>query len=140
MAAVSNAVCVRKSTVMLKKLSVGLAVTLLVTGLMASQGSERMRGEASAKSDIAHGRYRELTYGLPGPGRLEYTRVLRERYGIEVRVVAGCVVPPTLIDYVAGYNSVSMAAAKRKFGRNVFREAGDEARRTWRARAGGASQ
>src|ERR1700685_1877852 len=109
MAAVSNAVCVRRSTVMLKKLSVGLAVTLLVTGLMAWQGSERIRGEASAKSDIAHGRYRELTYGLPGPGRLEYTRVLRERYGIEV---AGCVVSPTLIDFVAGENLVRMAAGE----------------------------
>ena len=68
---------------MLKKLSVGLAVTLLVTGLMAWQGSERMRGEANAKSDIARGRYRELTYGLPGPGRLEYTRVLRNAMGLK---------------------------------------------------------
>jgi len=47
---------------------------------------------------------------------------LRERYGIENRVVAGCIVSPPLLAYTEGYNRVSMAAANRKFGHDVFKE------------------
>src|ERR1039458_9994430 len=58
----------------------------------------------------------------PAPWRSEFVRILRERYGIEDRVVAGCIVSPPLLAYTEGYNRVSMAAANRKFGHDVFKE------------------
>jgi hypothetical protein len=60
--------------------------------------------------------------------------MLRERYGIETRRVAGCVVSQSLVAYAEGYNSVGADAANRKFGHDVFQESEAEASRIWRAR------
>ena len=86
------------------------------------------RGQHDAAEDISHGRYQELGYGLPASWRNDYTSLLRERYGIKFRAVAGCLISESLESYVAGYNSVASAAAMRKFGHNVFRECAEEAR------------
>jgi hypothetical protein len=58
--------------------------------------------------------------------------LLRERYGIEERVVAGCVVSQSLLAYVQGYNRASMSAANHKFGRDVFQETDADASRNWK--------
>jgi len=62
-------------------------------------------------------------------------QLLRQRYGIEYRAVAGCIVSRSLVDYVDGYDSVSAAAAKRRFGRDVFRECSADASMHWEHRA-----
>jgi hypothetical protein len=72
-----------------------------------------------------------LGYGLPLRSQPEYARLLRDRYRIEFRAVAGCVVSRTLVDYVEGYDGVSMTAANRKFGRDVFKETMAEANQSW---------
>src|SRR4051794_12231420 len=63
-------------------------------------------GRVAAHRDIRHGRYEMLGYGLPGPWRPEYARCLRERYRIEFRPVAGCIVSDSLVSYVNAYDSV----------------------------------
>jgi hypothetical protein len=75
-----------------------------------------------------------LGYGLPTPWRPEYARCLRERYNIEFRTVAGCVVSESFIAYNEGYQSVVAEATRRKFGHDVFRECADEAATEWKAR------
>jgi hypothetical protein len=57
--------------------------------------------------------------------------LLRERYGIEERFVAGCMVDRPLFDYAEAYNTISMSAINRKFGRDVFQETAIEASRNW---------
>jgi hypothetical protein len=64
----------------------------------------------------------------------ETARLLRQRYGIELRVVAGCIVTKPLVAYVDGYNMVSMAAAGRKFGHDVFETTMRDAGKNWRTR------
>jgi len=54
--------------------------------------------------------------------RPEYTRLLQQRYGIEERMVAGCSVSESLLAYAVGYNTVSVRAANRKFGHDIFKE------------------
>ncbi len=81
-----------------------------------------LRGQLIAHIDLANGHARLLGFGEPTPWRPDYARLLRERHGIEFHVVAGCVVSRPLIAYVEGYNQVSMSAAKRKWGRDVFGE------------------
>lgn len=105
-----------------KMLSAVLALMCLVRGLVGWELSAWIRGQLVAHLDVARGHYRILTLGLPATWRPEYTRLLRERYGIEARVVAGCVVSVSLPAYVEGCNTVSTNAANRKFGRDVFRE------------------
>jgi hypothetical protein len=86
-----------------------------------------IRGQLVAHFDVARGHYEILTLGLPAPWRSEFARILRDRYGIEQRVVAGCMVTPSLLAYTEGYNQVSMTAANLKFGRDVFKESADDA-------------
>jgi len=97
-------------------------VLILVTGSVGWWFTGGIRGQLVAHFDVARGRYEILSLGLPFPWRSEFGRILQERYGIEQRVVAGCMVSPSLLAYTEGYNRVSMAAANRKFGHDVFKE------------------
>jgi hypothetical protein len=49
-------------------------------------------------------------------------RVFERVISAGCQVVAGCLVSPPLLAYAEGYNRVSMNAANRKFGRDVFKE------------------
>jgi hypothetical protein len=93
-----------------------------------------VRGGIVASFDLMRGHYKILSLGLPTPWRPEFAHLLRKRYGIEQRVVAGCVVSQSLLAYVDGYNRISMSAANRKFGRDVFQESVTDAIRDWKLR------
>src|ERR1039457_2587750 len=103
------------------------ASLMLVAGLIGWWVSGGIRGQLVAHFDVARGHYEILSLGFPAPWRSEYARILRERYGIELRVVAGCVVSPQLLAYTVGYNLVSMAAANHRFGPDIFRESETDA-------------
>jgi hypothetical protein len=72
-----------------------------------------------------------LGYGLPIPWRTEYARLLRQRYGIEFRTVALCLVSKSLVGYFDSYYGVSSEAENGKFGHDVFKECAEEARKNW---------
>lgn len=110
------------------QLTTGLTV-IFVTALMGWGwiNTARYRGQIVARVDLANGHARQLGFGLPVPWQPDYVRLLQERYGIEFRAVAGCVVSKPLIDYVEGYNEVSMAAAIQRCGRDVFAECNNDA-------------
>lgn len=110
----------------------GLVAVLIVWWLAAP-----LRGSLSARIDVAWGHYRLLTYGLPVAWLPEYAVLLKERYGVEVHAVAGCVVSQSLISYVDNYNRVSTAAANRRFGHDVFKECEEDvSKRRDRAKVG----
>jgi hypothetical protein len=100
----------------------------------------QMRGRVAAHVDIRRGRYQMLGYGLPSPSRPEYARCLRERYKIEFRPVAGCMVSESLVSYVNAYDSVIEEAARAKFGRDVVKECADESLMKWKAQPAMAAQ
>jgi hypothetical protein len=101
--------------------AIGL-VALLLAALQAWSLSASTRGRLAARFDLWQGHYAVLAYGLEPPERSEYARLLRERYGIELRTVAGDIVTRTFVSYADAYNEISVAASKRKFGNNVFNE------------------
>jgi hypothetical protein len=84
-----------------------------------------IRARMAARFDTRHGHYILMTYGLPTASRPEFARLLKERYGIEVRAVAGCLVSENLRSYVDSYDEVSIVAANQKFGHDVFKESAD---------------
>ncbi|MGP8252161.1 MAG: hypothetical protein ACLQHF_09010 [Terracidiphilus sp.] len=84
------------------------------------------RGRLDARIDLAHGRYEILGYGLPPLGMDRYISLLRQRYGVDYRVVAGCTVSKETLDYVEAYDSVSGSAINRKFGHDIFKEVASE--------------
>lgn len=86
---------------------------------------------ADRPHDISREHCEVRGYGPSAPWRPEYSRLLHERYGIEFRTVALCVVSTGLLAYVDSCNGVSIAAANRKFGHDVFKECSEEARKNW---------
>jgi hypothetical protein len=116
-----------------KKAAAAIALGMFFVGCLGWELSASLRGRMVAHFDVARGHYKQLGFGLPVAYRPEYARLLRERYGIEYRAVAGCVVSESLIAYVGAYNAVSTAAANRRFGHDVFRQCEEDARRNWEA-------
>ena len=109
-----------------------LALAFSLVGFVEWDLTARIRGQLVASFDVARGHYEVLSAGLKAEWSPEYAHLLRERYGIRVRGVAGCIMSGPLSAYLGGYNSVSVGAANRKFGRDVFRECADDASRNWR--------
>src|SRR5437016_3942541 len=109
-------------------------VAIVVLPLLCSEIWSRtapFRGRQAAEKDLAHGRYIVLGYGLPPRGVAEYKHILRERYDVEYRQVALCIVTKSLMTYADSYDSLSGAAIRQKFGRDVFKNSWDEANRDW---------
>jgi hypothetical protein len=105
-------------------------IALLLALLEVWSVAAPMRGRTAARFDLWQGHYRILTYGLPVSYFPEYVRLLKERYGIETHPVAGCTVSKDLISYVDGYDGIIARAANHKFGRDVFKECAEDARKT----------
>jgi hypothetical protein len=91
----------------------------------------KTRGELAARFDIAIGHQKILSYGMVNPWFPEYARLMRERYGIEGRMVAGCIVSESTCGYVESYDAVSLAEARRRYGRDIAQETMEEARNRW---------
>jgi hypothetical protein len=101
------------------------AIVLLPIFWWVSAG---IRGNLQARYEVERGRYTVHLYGLPVIEFPEYQRVLREHYGVEMKAM-GCILPMT--SYYDSYDRVVRAAANRKFGRDVFKEAADQAAKSW---------
>lgn len=98
------------------------------TKLAAKKSYEK--GRFKAKRDLRRGKYVIKTYGMIDGSEYYYNRILLEEYGVEVDRVAGCIVMPSLMNEVAGYNSVMVAEIEKKYGKGVLDEA---EKRAWEA-------
>ena len=72
------------------------------------------------------------TYGSPVRWSRDYRELLRERDDVVVHSVAGCSVTTDLLDFAAGYNSVSQEYLLQKFGKYKFEECIDDVERIYR--------
>jgi hypothetical protein len=91
------------------------------------------RGLLMARLDHARGRYEVQVYGMTGPATFEYAALLRERYGVRLRFVGGCVVPDEVRWYAQGYNAVSRPLLLEKYGKDIFAECAAAAEAAWKA-------
>ena len=60
--------------------------------------------------------------------RVELQRILAERYGVHVDVVALCLVSSWEEEYAEAHNRVMREALRRRYGRDVFAEGFQDAR------------
>lgn len=88
-----------------------------------------LTGRAEAKKDIAAGVFVIEAAGL-GAGR---DPTLWERYHVDVRAIAGCVVNNTIMGHLTGYNSISEPEIYRRFGRDKIEAAKEESYQIARA-------
>jgi len=77
------------------------------------------RGRADAHRDIRDG---QLTIEVSGFGAGIIAQPLKDRYGVETRVVAGCLVDDWILGHERGYNVVSAAEIKRRTGIDILRD------------------
>jgi len=79
-----------------------------------------LAGRAAAQRDIQHGVLATESAGLPAEWSDEYVKLLKSRYGVEDRTVAGCMVDDRILGHMRGYNEVADTEIKRRFGADVF--------------------
>jgi hypothetical protein len=89
-----------------------------------------IRGRMAAHYDVARGKYKVFSVGFI-PQRRIFSRLLLKRYGIEVIAVPEESESKAVLAYTRGYNTVSVEAAKSRFGHDVFKECGDNAQKEW---------
>jgi hypothetical protein len=80
------------------------------------------QGHSEARDDLAVGRFRIRTYGMPevwnGPNL--YAQHLRNDYNIELVTVASCVVTEDLINRTQGYNDTALPAIEARYGKGIL--------------------
>jgi hypothetical protein len=77
-------------------------------------------GRADAENDLRVGRVVIEMYGFPTEGEAEFRGRLRKQYQIELRRVAGDTdIDEKVLGHARGYNKVSEAEIKRRYGNEV---------------------
>jgi hypothetical protein len=85
-------------------------------------------GRAEAEKNLRSGHLAIEIYGYPMKGEREYGDILRQRYQIEFRRVAGDTnISAKVIGHAKGYNEVSEPEIKRRFGGDILKAAEEEA-------------
>lgn len=92
----------------------------LVRGVMAYHA-----GRLEAKKDIRNGRLIVEECGL-GAGVGPHVTRLQEKYGIEIRATAQCIVDEQILGHLAGYNSISEPEIARRFGATFLASSREE--------------
>jgi hypothetical protein len=77
-------------------------------------------GTKEARGALKRGKLLLLSYGLLTPYGEERREIARTKFGIEYRVIAGCVVSEDLVRFATDYNRVMEAAIVSQFGSGVF--------------------
>jgi hypothetical protein len=80
-------------------------------------------GHQEAVADLARGRLRVVSYGLPAHWSSEYREILLRDYRIEYQAIAGCVITQGISEYAAAYNDVMERRIATLYGPHVFDDA-----------------
>ncbi len=82
-----------------------------------------IQGRADALKEIAQGTLALETMGLPPVSRGAYIDILKQRHGIQLRAVAGCLVTPSITGHARGFNEVMLAEIQKRFGPDALANA-----------------
>jgi hypothetical protein len=88
-------------------------------------------GRADAKRDVARGYFATEEFGRLPVFYDEYVRLAAKRYGVHIKVLAGCIVDDEIVGHAKGYNEISGPAIVHHFGKDVLFEVATEVQRQW---------
>jgi hypothetical protein len=94
-------------------------ITFLAGAACYSYGSY-YGGKIEAYLDVMRGAYSIRTYGTPDGWIIQSKDILSNEFGIDVVVVAGCIVSGELREKSRGYNDVMEAAIEERYGRGIL--------------------
>jgi hypothetical protein len=103
---------------------------VLSFAFLAWNFSGYQQGRLLANLDLRFARYRVMAFGPPSPGGVEYATLLQSRYGVELEG-KGCVVTNRVLDFIRGYNDVSVPEIEAVFEKNIFSECRKDAQFLW---------
>jgi hypothetical protein len=89
------------------------------------------KGRADALSELNKGVLAVESFGLPPAWVRLYEKILKEKYGIEDRTVAGCMVNDEIIGHAKGFNEVMEREIKKRWTEDVFEQASNEAHKEY---------
>lgn|SRR5689334_17267611 len=89
-------------------------------------------GRSEAISDIKANKLIIEVSGLPAPWSGEYAKFLAEKYHIQLKTVAGCIVDSKIVGHERGYNEISVAEIERRFGHGVLEKTAEDVQMKWR--------
>lgn len=89
----------------------------------AESEAAAIQGRADALKELAQGTLALETMGLPPVSRGAYMDLLKQRHGIQLRAVAGCIVTSTITGHARGFNEVMMAEIQKRFGPDALANA-----------------
>jgi hypothetical protein len=98
-----------------------------------SSASACKKGHDDAERDLKAGCTAIEIFGLPAPYFGEYTKLLLDRYHIELRQVAGCLIDDQIAGHAKGYNEVAMKEIERRYGKDMLETARQEASKQFAA-------
>jgi hypothetical protein len=102
------------------------AMALLFLGATSPAAEE---GRREAHADIRAGRLILRNYGFAAGVVGPYAQLLKERFGVQQRAVAGCVIDAELAAETRAYNDVMKAEIEKRFGAGVLETLRKEAAR-----------
>lgn len=85
-------------------------------------------GKREAERELAGGKLVVVLCGLPTDWFHEYCQIMRTRYEIEVRVIAGCMLTAPIRNYASSYNEVMEKRIRALYGDDVFEKVEAEAK------------
>jgi hypothetical protein len=88
-------------------------------------------GRKEAQSDIARQAPKLLLYGRAAADVAERAAILKDRLGITVNSLAGCIVSPPLTRFADNYNSEVRQFIAAKFGPNALEQVERDATQRW---------
>ncbi|HWB04705.1 MAG TPA: hypothetical protein VG796_16875 [Verrucomicrobiales bacterium] len=91
-------------------------------------------GRRDAARDLENGKLGFEICGMMRGWDGEYAALLQQRYGIQLRSVAGCIVTEESSGHLGGYNAVMLPEIHRRFGAGVLERTADEARAKYNKR------
>jgi hypothetical protein len=91
----------------------------------------REEGRTEAEQDIAAGRLKLRSYGLPGPWFFREIQLRKERLGVEPDGVGDCMVPDDVVERANGYNERMKEEMDRRFGAGALDRIHGEVVRDW---------
>jgi hypothetical protein len=111
----------------------------LAHGQKASAGysqADYERGRTDAQNDVNHGVLVYEFAGLPAPTDDDEIRLLKERYHIEMRRIAGEEIRIDAISHMVGYNEISLPEIERRFGKGILQKVDEDAKANYEKKNG----